>query len=238
MAQMTPEIIYEDNHVIVAVKPAGILSQADGTDAPDMLGLLREYLKVKYNKPGNVYLGLVHRLDRNVEGVMVFARTDKAASRLSEQIRSGKTSKRYRAVVSGLFAEKEGRLEDIIRKVKTDQGFRAVIKNGISCNADKKAILDYRVTAEGTYNGKDVSLVDIRLETGRFHQIRCQMSNTGHTLLGDRKYGGRLFRDGHNICLQSYMLGFEHPVTHERLRFEIPVKDDSPWDLFKEEKNG
>ena len=232
---MTPEILFEDNHVIVAVKEAGVLSQADGTDAPDMLGLLREYLKVKYNKPGNVYLGLVHRLDRNVEGVMVFARTDKAASRLSEQIRSGKTSKRYRAVVSGLFAEKEGRLEDIIRKVKTDQGFRAVIKNGISCNADKKAILDYRVTAEGTYNGKDVSLVDIRLETGRFHQIRCQMSNAGHTLLGDRKYGDRTFGDGRKICLQSYLIGFYHPTKNEYMEFSIPVRNDIPWNCFTEE---
>ncbi|MBQ4272020.1 MAG: RluA family pseudouridine synthase [Clostridiales bacterium] len=235
MEQMTPEILFEDNHVIVAVKAAGVLSQADGTDAPDMLGLLKDYLKEKYNKPGNVYLGLVHRLDRNVEGVMVFARTDKAASRLSEQIRSGKTTKRYRAVVNGLFQQKEGRLEDIIRKVKTDQGFRAVIKSSITCNADKKAVLDYKVTGEGIYKGRDVSLVDIRLETGRFHQIRCQMSGASHPLLGDRKYGDRTFGDGKKICLQSYMIGFYHPVRNEYMEFQIPVKAETPWNIFTEE---
>ena len=107
---MTPEIIFEDNHVLVAVKPAGVLSQADGSDAPDILNILKDYIKVKYEKPGNVYLGLLHRLDRNVEGIMVFAKTSKAASRISEQIRKHEVNKRYRAIVNGTFKNKEGRM--------------------------------------------------------------------------------------------------------------------------------
>ena len=115
---MTPEIIFEDNHVLVAVKPAGVLSQADGSDAPDILNILKDYIKVKYDKPGNVYLGLLHRLDRNVEGIMVFAKTSKAASRISEQIRKHEVNKRYRAIVNGTFKNKEGRMSYYLLKDK------------------------------------------------------------------------------------------------------------------------
>ena len=214
------KILYEDNHLIVAVKPAGVLSQSDGSDAPDMLTILKAYIKDKYSKPGEVYLGLVHRLDRPVSGVMVFARTSKAASRLSEQIRTRRVEKLYRAVVQGRL-EGTGSLENYILK---DPSANKVTVYDREVPGAKHAVLEYR----SVMASDDRSLIEIRLGTGRAHQIRAQFANAGHPLLGDRRYGNTVLRDG-DICLQSFKLAFDHPTKGERMSFEIPSPDCEPW---------
>ena len=217
------KILYEDNHLIVAVKPAGVLSQSDGSDAPDMLTLLKSYIKAKYNKPGEVYLGLVHRLDRPVSGVMVFARTSKAASRLSEQIRSRKVEKIYRAVVQGSL-DGSGRLENYILKDNTANTVTVYDKE---VPGAKKAVLDYKTVK----SNDNISLIEIHLGTGRAHQIRAQFADSGHPILGDRRYGGTSLWTG-DIALQAFRLGFDHPTKGERMSFEIPAPDAEPWVSF------
>ena len=224
-----PEILYEDNHVIVAVKPAGVLSQADGSDAPDMLTILKDYIKIKYNKPGNVFLGLLHRLDRNVEGVMVFAKTSKAASRISEQIRNREVRKLYRAIVNGSFTKDEGEFCNwLIKDGRTN--VTKVFDSKPSSSEAKKATLRYKVTGKADLKGNMVSLVDIKLDTGRSHQIRAQFAHSGHALLGDRKYGDCTYKG--NVCLQSYLIGFKHPVSGEKMEFTVPIRSDGPWSIF------
>ena len=217
------KILYEDNHIIVAVKPSGVLSQSDGSNAPDMLTILKAYIKEKYQKPGDVYLGLVHRLDRPVSGVMVFARTSKAASRLSEQIRQRKVDKIYRCVVDGIL-EGEGRLENFISK---DEARNIVTVSDTEKPGYKASYLDYRALAS-----KDgLTLAEVRLGTGRSHQIRAQMAQSGHPLIGDRKYGKSDDRTK-VIALEAYKLSFEHPVKREFITFEAPVPSGFPWNLF------
>ena len=206
------KILYEDNHIIVAIKPKGVLSQADGSDHDDMLTLLKEYIKEKYNKPGNVYLGLVHRLDMNTEGVMVFARTSKAASRLSNDIKEHIFSKKYHAVVSGILNNKEYiKLENNIYKDEKQ-------KKSFIRNDGKLAILKYKALKNYKIDNNDVTLIDVILETGRFHQIRCQMSNIGHPLYNDMKYGNFKSND---FYLCAYSLTFTHPITKEEMFFEM-----------------
>ena len=217
------KVLYEDNHLIVAIKPAGVLSQSDGSNAPDMLTILKAYIKDKYQKPGEVYLGLVHRLDRPVSGVMVFARTSKAASRLSEQIRTRRVEKIYRCVVNGVL-EGEGRLENFISK---DEASNSVTVSDVEKPEFKASYLDYRALAS-----KDgMTLVEVKLGTGRSHQIRAQMAHAGHPLIGDQKYGKKDNRTK-DIALEAYKLSFEHPVKREFITFEAPVPDTFPWSLF------
>lgn len=217
------KILYEDNHVIVCIKPAGVLSQSDGSGAPDMLAILKRYIKEKYGKPGEVYLGLVHRLDRPVSGVMVFARTSKAASRLSEQIRTRKVEKLYRCVVNGVL-EGSGRLENYISK---DEDRNIVTVSDSEKPGYKASYLDYRAIA--TKDG--LTLTEIRLGTGRSHQIRAQMAHNGYPLVGDQKYG---LKDNRckDIALESFKLSFEHPVKREFIAFEAPIPEGFPWNLF------
>lgn len=198
------EILYEDNHIIVVVKPFNILSQSDDTKDIDMLTLIKSYLKEKYNKPGNVYLGLIHRLDRPTGGIMVFAKTSKAASRLSEQIRLNLFTKKYLAIVSGYFDEKAGVFEDYILK-KEDN-------SSVISNLGKYAKLEYEVLKEKN----DLSLVNILLHTGRHHQIRVQFASRNHPLYGDQRYGKK---DLKQLALFAYYLSFNHPVTKEKLEF-------------------
>jgi len=213
------EVLYEDNHVIVVYKPANILSQGDVTGDIDMLTLIKKYIKEKYNKPGNVYLGLVHRLDRPVQGVMVFAKTSKAASRLTKQIQNNEFRKHYLAIVNGILDEKNGEFCDYLEKL--DNG-NTIVTNSES---GKKAILNYEVLKENKTN----SLVRIKLITGRHHQIRVQFASRGYSLVGDQRYGKE---DKKQICLCSYQLSFLHPITKERMNFErFPDKDDN-WSLF------
>lgn len=217
------KVLYEDNHIIVAIKPAGVLSQSDGSSAPDMLTILKAYIKEEYSKPGEVYLGLVHRLDRPVSGVMVFARTSKAASRLSEQIRMRKVEKIYRCVVNGVL-EGAGRLENFISK---DENRNIVTVIDKEKPGFKASYLDYRA-----FDSKDgLTMVEVKLGTGRSHQIRAQMSHSGYPIIGDQKYGDKDKRCK-DIALESYKLSFEHPVKREFITFEAPLPSGYPWNLF------
>ena len=210
-------ILYEDNHIIVVVKPAGILSQKVKPQDIDMLTLIKNYIKEKYNKPGNVYLGLVHRLDRPVSGIMVFAKTSKAAARLSKQITNNEMKKNYYAIIEGYLKEKSGTLKDKIEKIDN----KRVLLN---TQNGKEAILNYKVIKEKG----DLSFVDIELVTGRYHQIRLQFSSRNHPLIADALYGKQI---NHDICLCAYKLAFKHPTTKELLIFEIKPKGKI-WEGF------
>lgn len=216
---MDLEVLYEDNHVIVAYKPAGILSQADNTGDLDMLTLIKQYIKKKYNKEGNVFLGLVHRLDRMTSGVMVFARTSKAAMRLSEDIKNHQFFKEYLAVCEGEVSQYEPKIlvNYLAKDEKNNKSY--VSENG------KEAILTYQTIK--TKNNK--SLVKISLKTGRHHQIRVQMSNLGHPLYGDIKYGSK-YQD--NLALQAFKLSFYQPVSRELLTFE-KINYEGIFNIFK-----
>ena len=229
------KILYEDNHLLVVVKPAGIPSQADKTGDEDMLTILKEYIKEKYNKPGEVYLGLVHRLDRMTSGVMVFARTSKAASRLSKNIREGDFKKRYLAVVNGhmKIENKAVVLENYLVKDE---------RNNVSkvCNKDVKnaklASLEYTVLDNFVYNSKQYSYVEIKLNTGRHHQIRVQFSNIGYPLYGDIKYGKNVNKEGQKLALFAYSLTFFHPTKDEILEFRVLPENKGIWSELKEWK--
>jgi 23S rRNA pseudouridine1911/1915/1917 synthase len=211
-------ILWEDNHLIVCVKPPGVLSQADGKDLPDMLTLLKAYVKERYHKPGNVYIGLIHRLDLNVGGVMAFAKTSKAASRLSESIRGGEFAKRYYAVVNGILpVGEQKRWEDRLDKdEETKTAFVAEKGRG------KEAALTFTVLETIAVGGAILSLVDIELHTGRFHQIRIQFASRGFPLYGDQKYGKKLPKgQEEGLGLFAYRLDFQHPVTHSPLSFSL-----------------
>lgn len=222
---MNIKIIYEDNHLLVVEKPVNILSQEDETGDPDMLSILKQDIKIRYNKPGNVYLGLVHRLDRPVGGAMLFARTSKAASRLSDQIRKGEFEKYYLAVINGKPDMEEGRLEDYLVK-DTVKNIVTVVDEGNK--SGKKAIMEYKVIE--SKNG--LSLVKIKLFTGRPHQIRVQFANMGHPLYGDQKYGNEATQQRRQIALWSNKILFSHPTTKEEMEFTSFPPEESPWDQF------
>jgi 23S rRNA pseudouridine1911/1915/1917 synthase len=212
-------VLYEDNHIIVVEKPCNILSQSDSTKDIDMLTMVKNYVKEKYNKPGNVYIGLVHRLDRPVGGIMVFARSSKSASRLSDMIKNKEFSKKYLAVVRGTFEKKEDELVDYL--LKKEDG------NTIVTTKDKGKLskLKYRVLEENN----NLSLVEIELLTGRHHQIRVQFASHGHSLYGDQRYG---VKDNNQIALWAYNLKFVHPVKKELMNFTLfPPKSDI-WKMF------
>ena len=216
------KVLYEDNHIIVVEKMPNVPSQADKTGDEDMLTIIKSYLKEKYNKPGNVYLGLVHRLDRPVGGVMVFAKTSKAASRLSEEIRNKTFKKTYLAIVNGKMESESGEYIDYLWKDEK-QNTSYVVKEGKKNS--KLAKLNYEVIA---YNEKEnVSLVKINLQTGRHHQIRVQFSSRMHALYGDSKYHGR--GAGTGICLWAYKIKFVHPVKKEEMEFEDFPPKEGMW---------
>lgn len=221
------KVLYEDNHIIVVRKDPNIPSQADKTEDLDMLTIIKKYLKEKYNKPGNVYLGLVHRLDRPVGGVMVFAKTSKAASRLSNQVREKTFKKKYLAVVDGKFDRENGILEDYLYKDERNNISKVVKPE--KKNA-KLAKLDYKVLA---YNEvKDLSLVKVNLHTGRHHQIRVQLSNAGHSIFGDQKYGTR--GKGKQIALWAYELTIQHPVSKEEMTFKCLPESKGTWCILRD----
>ena len=202
------EVLYEDNHIIVVVKPYNIPTQEDSSKDKDMITIIKEYIKEKYNKPGNVYLGLVHRLDRPASGVMVFARTSKAASRLSDEVRNRTIKKTYLAIVHGKTKEKEELINYISKDNKTNSSY-------IDNKSGKESILTY--TTLKYDENEDLSLVKVDLKTGRHHQIRLQMSNIGHPLYGDQRYG---LQDKKQLALYAYKLEFTHPVTKEQMTFK------------------
>ena len=219
-------VIFEDNHIIVVEKMVNIPSQGDKTGDVDMLTIIRNYLKEKYNKPGNVYLGLVHRLDRPVGGVMVFAKTSKAASRLSEQVRVKDFQKKYLVVVNGKLDNEKGIFEDYLLKNERANMSRVVDEKNKNA---KLASLDYEVLK---YNEEiNLSVVKVNLHTGRHHQIRVQFSSRGHSIYGDQKYGGR--GHGKQIALWAYSLSFLHPITRERMEFRVLPEINGTWKILE-----
>ena len=214
-------ILYEDNHIIVVEKKINIPVQEDESKDKDLLTIIKEYLKEKYNKPGNVYLGLIHRLDRPVGGVMVFAKTSKAASRLSEQMRIHQIEKKYYAVIEGTLKEKDTYIDKLYKDTKLN---KVTVDN-----RGKEAILSYEKVK--TYKG--YTLADITLKTGRSHQIRVQFSSRGTPLYGDQKYNPNS-KVGEQIALYSYYLSFYHPTTKEKMEFSLPLPDRNPFSYFKD----
>lgn len=229
------EILYEDNHLLVVVKPSGIPSQADKTGDEDMLTILKSYIKEKYNKPGEVYLGLVHRLDRMTSGIMVFARTSKAASRLSKNIREGDFKKRYLATVNG-YVQKDNSsilLENYLVKDERNNVSRVCTKD---TKNSKLARLEYKVLDNFIVNNKKYSYVEIKLNTGRHHQIRVQFSNIGHSIYGDVKYGKNVNKEGQKLALFAYSLTFFHPTKDEVMEFRVLPEKVGIWSELKEWK--
>lgn len=212
-------IIYEDNHLLVVEKPINVPVQADKSGDEDLLTMLKKYLKEKYNKPGDVYLGLVHRLDRPVGGVMVFAKTSKAASRLSKQVQKHEFKKIYMAVIEGKVSD-SGTFKDKLKKDEKTNITR-VSEDG------KEAELNYNLI--GFVN--NLSLVRISLKTGRSHQIRVQFSSRKIPLYGDQKYNPKAVKD--QIALFASKLEFKHPITKEIMSFELPLPERYPFTLFK-----
>lgn len=222
-------ILHEDNHIIVVLKQQNVPSCEDQSGDMDLLTQIKEYIKIKYNKPGNVYVGLVHRLDRPTGGVMVFAKSSKAAARLSEQMKTGDFEKKYFAVLVGKPKEDKATLTDYMKKNAINN---MVYLCGKTEAGAKFAELDYNVLEH--LDG--LSLTEIRLHTGRSHQIRVQMSSRGTPVYGDMRYGGEKAKKGY-LALWAYYLSFTHPVSHERMVFRVqPPQDLTPWKLFNTEK--
>lgn len=219
-------VIYEDNHIIVVEKIVNIPSQGDKTGDVDMLSSIKDYLREKYQKPGNVYLGLIHRLDRPVGGVMVFAKTSKAAARLSEQVREKAFQKEYLVVVNGKMESQKGEWRDWLFKNER-ANMSKVVPEGTK-NA-KQASLEYEVLK---YNEEiNLSVVRVKLHTGRHHQIRVQFSSRGHSIYGDQKYGGR--GHGKQIALWAYRLTIFHPITKEEMTFQVLPEINGTWKILE-----
>ena len=225
------KVIYEDNHIIVVEKPVNVPSQSDKTGDMDVLSMIKEYLKEKYHKSGNVYLGLIHRLDRPVGGVMVYAKTSKAAARLSEQVREKMMEKKYLSIVDGKMEKESNILEDYLWKNESTN-LSKVVKEGTK-NA-KYAKLEYKVIK---YEKEiDLSVLEIKLYTGRHHQIRVQFSSRNHSIYGDQKYGTR--GKGKQIALWAYELSFEHPITKKRLTFKSVPEKIGSWKILEDTELG
>lgn len=220
-------ILYEDNHLIAINKLAGELSQGDKTGDVSMIDDVKDYLKRKYDKKGNVYLGLPHRLDRPTSGVILFAKTDKALSRLSDLFRKGEVEKNYYAITLEKPREEEERL---INYIVRDERRNVSISYARQVSGSQKAILTYRLIDES----ERYYLLDVKLETGRHHQIRSQLKAIGLHIKGDLKYGApRSNRDG-GICLHSRRISFIHPVRKEPVEIIAPLPDGDIWPIFKE----
>ena len=241
-------IIHEDNHIIVVIKPQNMPTQADESGDADLLNEIKAYIKQSGGKAGEAFVGLVHRLDRVTGGVMVFAKTSKAAARLSAQLQDGRFQKKYLAVVLGEPKRRSGELVDyLLKNSKTN-----VVEVVPSATKDaKRAELTYKLL--NTWNAKSaarvgiassafaaqnaprndaVSLIEINLLTGRSHQARVQMAHLGHPIFGDVKYGGDKLAKGWNLALWAYELRFEHPTTQDILKFVVNPPEQTPWDKF------
>lgn len=208
------EVLYEDNHILVVVKPAGMLTQSTEHESYSLENAAKIWLKEKYQKPFNVFLGVVHRLDKPVSGIVLFAKTSKALSRLNDMIRSKDTLKVYYALVEGKPQQESGSLEHFLK------------------HNEHKAFISHRNDPEAKFaklyydeikSNEDTTLVQIILETGRYHQIRCQCAAAGFPIVGDIKYGSRMSLPLGNIALHHFRLQFTHPVTKLQLTFETPL---------------
>ncbi len=221
-------VIYEDNHIIVVIKPQNIPTQGDDSGDLDMLSMVKNYIKEKYNKPGEAYVGLVHRLDRPTGGVMIFAKTSKSATRLSEQIKNNEMSKKYIAVTMGVPKDPKKQLVNfLLKNAKTNSV--AVVPE--LTEGAKKAVLDYNLLDVQN----KMALVDVNLQTGRSHQIRVQLKHIGCAIVGDQKYGVNPIKC--NLALWAYELKFTHPTTKQKMTFKVyPPSENMPWNKFKIQK--
>ena len=223
--KLSLNVLYIDNHLIAVAKPPGLSTQSESPDHPSLLETTRQWIKQKFNKPGKVYLGLVHRLDRPVAGAIVFARTSKAASRLSKQLREHKIKKTYAAIVEGEPKNPSDSLTHYLRKEKS---LKATVFPRPTDDA-KIAELSYSVRESLT----NKSIIEIELITGRFHQIRAQLAFIGHPIIGDKKYGARSELPGNQIALYSERLAFRQPITDKEIVIECPPPEH--WALALEE---
>jgi 23S rRNA pseudouridine1911/1915/1917 synthase len=214
-------IFYRDNHLLVLYKPAGLLVQADETEDDSLLELGKNWVKTVYRKPGQVFLGMVHRLDRPVAGVILFCRTSKAAARMSEQFRTGTTEKYYLAVLQGEMKMKPGRLVHFLQRRENRSS--TVVPEGTP--GSRQAVLSFDILDIK----RSRTLVKVKLETGRHHQIRVQFAHLGHPVLGDLRYGAPAPLPQKQIALFAKELVITHPVRGERLRFESPLPFNWPW---------
>lgn len=216
------KVLYEDNHIIIVYKESGEIVQGDKTGDTPLSDTVKEWLRAKYDKPGNVYLGVVHRLDRPVAGIVVFGKTSKATSRLSCMFRDGEVHKTYWAIVGNRPAKDSGTLTNwIVRNERINKSFvyDKEVKNS------KKAILEYRVIGVG----ERYTLLEVKLLTGRHHQIRCQLAHIGCPIRGDLKYGAPRSNPDGSISLLSHKVEFEHPVSHKQISVVSPLPGGRLW---------
>lgn len=217
------KILYEDNHLLVVEKPVNIPVMEDESQDKDLLTILKEDLKIRYNKPGNVYLGLVHRLDRPVGGVMVFAKTSKAASRLMKQMQTHQFEKVYQAVVCGYPKQQDTLSDYLLKNHKTNTVTVSSPKN----REAKYAELSYQCLQQK----QDLALIEVHLKTGRSHQIRVQFSSRNMALWGDQRYNKKA-KPKQQIALWAASLSIEHPITKEKMTFTSQPPKCTPWDIF------
>lgn len=219
-------VIYEDNHIIVVNKSSSEIVQGDKTGDTPLSETVKQYLKEKYNKPGNVFLGVVHRLDRPVSGIVLFAKTSKALPRLNEMFKNSEVKKTYWAIVKNCPKEPEGELVHyLLRNEKQNKSY-AYDKE---VKDSKKAILDYKLIG----HSQNYYLLEVHLHTGRHHQIRCQLAKMGCPIKGDLKYGFPRSNPDGSICLHSRKVSFIHPVSKELIELEAPVPEGNLWNGFE-----
>ena len=216
------EVLYEDNHIIIVYKEAGEIVQGDKTGDEPLSEIVKRWIKDKYKKPGNVFLGIVHRLDRPVSGLVVFAKTSKALTRLNNMFRNGEVHKTYWAIVTRPPFEKEATLTDWL--VRNERQNKSYAYNH-QVPTSKKSILHYKVINQS----ERYTLLEINLMTGRHHQIRCQLSNMDFPIKGDLKYGAQRSNSDGSISLLSHRIEFIHPVSKENICIESPLPNDNLW---------
>ncbi len=217
-----PYILFEDNHLLIINKKAGELAQGDDTGDVPLIDSIKEYIKVRDNKPGNVYLGLVHRLDRPTSGILVFAKTSKALTRMNELFKTRDVQKTYWAIVEGKTEKQSERLEHYLKKNQKNNKVTVYTKPTPEA---KIAILEYKVLG----NLDNYSLLEVDLFTGRSHQIRAQLSYIGHSIKGDLKYGAKRSNPDGSISLHARKISFIHPVKNEEINIIAPPPKDKIW---------
>lgn len=220
------KVLYEDNHIIVINKAAGEIVQGDKTGDKSLCDTMKAYIKEKYAKPGNVFIGLPHRLDRPVSGIVVFAKTSKALERLNRMFSEGSVKKIYWALTKGIPQPAEAELESwILRNEKMNKSF----SYSKEVKGSKRAVLHYRLAAAS----QNYNLIEVELKTGRHHQIRCQLSSIGCPIKGDLKYGAQRSNPDGSISLHARYIEFVHPVSKEQIAITAPLPDDRLWQSFE-----